>query len=144
MPDYKFLQEALTETTSSNRKLYSRTQALTGSEVIQNLTFSNVPLATSPFPPTNTQLSRNPSALIEVLPSPSIKLLASAVNLQREGSVSMFPGSYVPRVLCSLLCMRLGNIGPFFLKRVLCSLLFPKKGPMFPDMYVTGEHRTLF
>ena len=21
---------------------------------------------------------------------------------------------------------------------------FPKKGPMFPDMYVTGEHRTLF
>ena len=40
--------------------------------------------------------------------------------------------------------MRLGNIGPFFYKRVLCSLLFPKKGPMFPDMYVTGEHRTLF
>ena len=27
----------------------------------------------------------------------------------------MFPGSYVPRVLCSPLCMRLGNIGPFFL-----------------------------
>ena len=26
----------------------------------------------------------------------------------------MFPGSYVPRVLCSPLCMRLGNIGPFF------------------------------
>ena len=35
------------------------------------------------------------------------------------GSVSMFPGSYVPRVLCS-------------------------PGPMFPDMYATGEHRTLF
>ena len=29
----------------------------------------------------------------------------------------MFPGSYVPRVLCSPLCMRLGNIGPFFLKK---------------------------
>ena len=56
----------------------------------------------------------------------------------------MFPGSYVPRVLCSPLCMRLGNIGPFFFKKGPMFPAFPKKGPMFPDMYVTGEHRTLF
>ena len=48
----------------------------------------------------------------------------------------MFPGSYVPRVLCSP--------GPMFpdpgsyVPRVLCS-----PGPMFPSLYETGEHRTL-
>ena len=52
---------------------------------------------------------------------------------------------YVPRVLCSPLCMRLGNIGPFFKKKKGPMFpAFPKKGPMFPDLYVIGEHRTLF
>ena len=49
----------------------------------------------------------------------------------------MFPGSYVPRVLCTPLCMRLGNIGlcsPLFPNRVLCSpiCMWPGNiGPFF-------------
>lgn len=51
-------------------------------EETEVVTFSKVLWASTPFPPTNTQLSLKPSELMEELPSSAIRALASLVNLQ--------------------------------------------------------------
>ena len=80
-----------------------------------------------------------------------------------RGVIPLVPGSYSPQVLCSPLCMRRGNIGPFyyfyyfwdlysplFPKRVLCSPFCMSRGkgsyvPLWnPGNIGPGEHRTLF
>ena len=95
---------------------------------------------------------------------PSNKLLTTTTRaFTARGVIPIVPGSYSPQVLCSPLCMRRGNIGPFYFfyffwdlysplfpKRVLCSPFCMSRGkgsyvPLWnPGNIGPGEHRTLF